>query len=77
MLADRAQALAGEAGTGRDDALRLAGHLAELAWLAAPGDAGIAKIRGLVNLARVQASTSTMAKGVFGWAAQESKGDSS
>lgn len=77
VLADRAQALAGEAGTGRDDALRLAGHLAELAWLAAPGDAGIAKIRGLVNLARVQASTSTMAKGVFGWAAQESKGDSS
>ncbi|HEY3907822.1 MAG TPA: alkyl sulfatase dimerization domain-containing protein [Streptosporangiaceae bacterium] len=73
-LADRAEALAEPSQTETD--LRLAGHLAELAWLAAPDDPGIARVRGLVNLARVQASTSTMAKGVFGWAARESKGDS-
>jgi hypothetical protein len=73
-LADRAQSLAGP-GAGETD-LRLAGHLAELAWLAAPDDPGIARVRVLVNLARVQASTSTMARGVFGWAARESAGDS-
>jgi alkyl sulfatase BDS1-like metallo-beta-lactamase superfamily hydrolase len=78
VLADRAQALAGadQAGQERETALRLAGHLAELAWLAAPDDRSIARVRGLVNLARVQASTSTMARGVFGWAARESAGDS-
>jgi glyoxylase-like metal-dependent hydrolase (beta-lactamase superfamily II) len=73
-LADRAQTLAEPPAS--ETGLRLAGHLAELAWLAAPEDEGIARVRGVVNLARVQASTSTMAKGVFGWAARESKGDS-
>jgi glyoxylase-like metal-dependent hydrolase (beta-lactamase superfamily II) len=80
-LADRAEALINTAQVPAEPSasetdLRLAGHLAELAWLAAPDDQGIAAVRGLVNLARVQASTSTMAKGVFGWAARESKGDS-
>jgi glyoxylase-like metal-dependent hydrolase (beta-lactamase superfamily II) len=82
-LADRATELTApdEAGddrteADRETALRLAGHLAELAWLADPDDPGIARVRRLVNLARVQASTSTMAQGVFGWAARESQGDS-
>jgi alkyl sulfatase BDS1-like metallo-beta-lactamase superfamily hydrolase len=70
VLADRALALAGD---GADDTdLRLAGHLAELAWLAAPRDAGIGKVRQQVFTTRAQAATSTMAKGIFGWAAQES-----
>src|SRR5580704_9051483 len=53
VLADRALALLPDEGTGSkgahhgppgegdDDALRLAGHLAELAWLAAPDDPGV------------------------------------
>ncbi|HEX9063849.1 MAG TPA: alkyl sulfatase dimerization domain-containing protein [Streptosporangiaceae bacterium] len=68
-LAGRAEALAASAG---EEALRLAGHLAELAWLADPGDAGIARVRHLVFTARAQAATSTMASGVFRWAARES-----
>jgi hypothetical protein len=52
--------------------LRLAGHLAELAWLAAPGDQGIGRVRNEVFTARAEAATSTMAKGVFEWAARES-----
>jgi glyoxylase-like metal-dependent hydrolase (beta-lactamase superfamily II) len=79
VLADRALALmmqAGEDGSSADDAaLRLAGHLAELAWLAAPGDGGIAKVRQHVFTARAEAATSTMASGVFRWAAQESTGE--
>ena len=67
VLADRATALAD------DGDLRLAGHLAELAALAAPGDAGIQRVRADVNRRRVEAETSTMAKGVFGWAAAESE----
>jgi hypothetical protein len=55
-----------------DDALRLAGHLAELAWLAAPGDQGIGRVRQEVFSARADTATSTMATGVFRWAAQES-----
>ena len=51
VLADRALALMEGAGSGAfgqqrghaDDSLRLAGHLAELAWLAAPQDPAIAK----------------------------------
>ena len=54
-----------------EEALRLAGHLAELAWLAAPGDQGIGNVRHEVFTARAEAATSTMAKGVFRWAAQE------
>ena len=88
-LADRALALlesstiAGEgAGNGPDRgpddgpddaALRLAGHLAELAWLVEPTDPGISRIRQRVFEARAQAATSTMAHGVFSWAARESE----
>ena len=66
VLADRALALA-DAGD-----LRLAGHLAELAALAAPADAGVHRVRADVNRRRHDAEPSTMAKGVFGWAARES-----
>jgi alkyl sulfatase BDS1-like metallo-beta-lactamase superfamily hydrolase len=68
VLADRALAVA-DAGD-----LRLAGHLAELAASAAPGDAGVHRVRAEVNRRRVVAEPSTMAKGVFGWAATESEG---
>ena len=53
-----------------ETALRLAGHLAELARLAAPGDGAIGEIHRRVFTARADAATSTMAKGVFRWAAQ-------
>ena len=74
-LADRALALARRgAGNGQldDAALRLAGHLAELAWLAAPDDPGIGEARRQVFTRRADAATSTMAHGVFSWAARES-----
>jgi alkyl sulfatase BDS1-like metallo-beta-lactamase superfamily hydrolase len=66
-LAARAAALAagGE--------LRLAGHLAELAALAAPDDAGVHRVRADVFGARRAAESSTMSKGVFGWAERESR----
>ncbi len=70
-LADRAEALGAATGEDRDAALRLAGHLAELAWLAAPHDLGIAAVRRRVFTARAQAAGSTMARGVFAWAATE------
>ncbi|MGD0082862.1 MAG: alkyl sulfatase dimerization domain-containing protein [Acidimicrobiales bacterium] len=65
-LADRAEALlaAGD--------LRLAGHLAELAALANPADRAVHRVRAEVFEARVAAETSTMAKGIFSWAARES-----
>jgi alkyl sulfatase BDS1-like metallo-beta-lactamase superfamily hydrolase len=66
VLADRAL----EAADAGD--LRLAGHLAEFAALAAPTDAAIHRVRAEVNRRRVAAETSTMAKGVFAWAASES-----
>jgi len=53
--------------------LRLAGHLAELAWQAAPADADVAAVRADVNRGRVAAEASTMSKGVFSWAAVESE----
>jgi glyoxylase-like metal-dependent hydrolase (beta-lactamase superfamily II) len=89
-LADRALALAEQtlaepvpaaeqADSNRDDeaetALRLAGHLAELAWLAAPGDSGIARARQRVFSVRADAATSTMAQGIFRWAAADSSAD--
>ena len=75
-LADRALALVDSAATGPDPdaALRIAGHLAELAWLAAPDDPGVAEVRRAVFTRRADVATSTMAKGVFGWAARESGG---
>lgn len=66
-LAARAEELA-EAGE-----LRLAGHLAELAAQAAPEDPAIHRVRATVNEARVRAEASLIAKGVFGWAARESR----
>jgi glyoxylase-like metal-dependent hydrolase (beta-lactamase superfamily II) len=66
-LAERASALAA-AGD-----MRLAGHLAELAALAAPDDAGVHKVRAEVFGHRAQEEASTMSKGVFSWAAHESE----
>jgi glyoxylase-like metal-dependent hydrolase (beta-lactamase superfamily II) len=72
-LADRALALATADAT--DQSLRLAGHLAELAWLAGPGDPAIAQARQHVFSLRADKATSTMATGVFRWAAAESLGE--
>jgi alkyl sulfatase BDS1-like metallo-beta-lactamase superfamily hydrolase len=66
-LAARAVALA-DAGD-----LRLAGDLAELASLAAPEDTNVQGARADVFERRVEAEASTMAKGIFGWAATESR----
>lgn len=65
-LADRAERLLvrGE--------LRLAAHLAETAALAAPADRAVARIRAEVFARRSERETSTMARGVFDWAAAES-----
>jgi alkyl sulfatase BDS1-like metallo-beta-lactamase superfamily hydrolase len=69
-LADRAAALLD---AGDDASLRLAGHLAELAALAAPDDAGVHRVRAAVFARRAEVEASTMAKGVFAWAASESE----
>ncbi len=55
-------------------ALRLAGHLAEHAWLAAPEDPATQRARHEVFAARASRATSTMARGVFNWAANEAGG---
>ncbi len=70
-LAARAEELAG---AGTDEALRLAGHLIELAWLATPEDDAIQDARQRIFTQRAEAATSTMARGVFTWAARESRG---
>ncbi len=66
VLARRAAALAA------DGDLRLAGHLAELAALAAPDDPEVREVRAGVFGARREAESSLMARGVFGWAERES-----
>ena len=70
--------LAEEAGSGgaaeADGALRLAGHLVEHAWLAAPADPGVQRARQQVFAARAARATSTMARGVFTWASNETAG---
>ncbi len=66
-LADRAVAVAA-AGD-----LRLAGHLAELAAQAAPDDAGVHRARARCSRERAEEEASTMSKGVFSWAADESQ----
>jgi glyoxylase-like metal-dependent hydrolase (beta-lactamase superfamily II) len=66
VLASRASELAA-AGD-----LRLAGHLAELAALAAPDDPGVHRVRAEVFGKRADEEASTMSKGVFSWAAHES-----
>jgi alkyl sulfatase BDS1-like metallo-beta-lactamase superfamily hydrolase len=53
--------------------LRLASHLAETAGLAAPDDKDVHAIRAAVYEARVAAEPSLMAKGIYGWAARESR----
>ena len=60
---------------GGEDGLRLAGHLAELAWLAAPGDEAVRQARHRVFSIRAERATSTMSAGVYRWAASESLGD--
>ena len=60
------------AGPDTEGALRLAGHLAEMAWLADPSDPAIADARQRVFTTRAEHATSTMAKGVFNWAARTS-----
>jgi hypothetical protein len=77
ILADRAQQLLALAegapdGAEAEQALRIAGHLAEHAWLAAPDDPGVQRARQEVFAARAQRATSTMARGVFTWASNES-----
>ncbi len=59
-------------GAGGDVNLRVAGHLAELAALAAPTDAAVQRIRRDVFARLAEVSTSTMAKGVFSWASRQS-----
>ncbi len=71
-LAERAEALLAQ---GSDQAMRLAGHLAEMAWLSAPDDHAVCESRRRVMSARADAATSTMARGVFRWAARESTPD--
>ncbi len=67
VLASRAQELAA-AGD-----LRLAGHLAEMAALAAPDDTGVHAARAEVFGRRAAEERSTMSKGVFAWAQRESQ----
>ena len=52
--------------------LRLAGHLAELAFLAAPEDPDVRAAHAEVFGRRAETEASTMARGVFSWAARES-----
>src|ERR1019366_6397436 len=64
-LADRATELASSGD------LALACHLPEAAWLAAPDDRGIARVRADVYTQRGRAETSLMARGIFSTAARE------
>jgi hypothetical protein len=60
---------------GGEDELRLAGHLAELAWLAAPVNNEVRQARHRVFSIRADRATSTMSSGVYRWAASESLED--
>jgi alkyl sulfatase BDS1-like metallo-beta-lactamase superfamily hydrolase len=71
-LAERAEALLDD---GDDEARRLAGHLAEMAWLASPKDEGIQRVRQRVFAELAANATSTMSRGVFRWAERETTGD--
>jgi alkyl sulfatase BDS1-like metallo-beta-lactamase superfamily hydrolase len=53
--------------------LRLAGHLAEIAALAEPDHDAAQEARAAVNARRAEEATSTMARGIFAWAAAESR----
>jgi alkyl sulfatase BDS1-like metallo-beta-lactamase superfamily hydrolase len=59
-------------GKGDEQSLRLAGHLAEWLWQADPGDDNVRGLRRRVFEARATTERSTMARGVFAWAARES-----
>jgi alkyl sulfatase BDS1-like metallo-beta-lactamase superfamily hydrolase len=69
VLARRAVELAASGG---DADLRLAGHLAEYAALAAPESTSAQRARAEVFGRRREAEPSLMAKGVFSWAEAES-----
>ena len=69
VLARRAVELAA---TDDDADLRLAGHLAEYAALAAPDSATVHRARAEVFARRREVEPSLMAKGVFSWAEAES-----
>ncbi len=71
-LAARAEQLIDE---GTSESERLSAHLIETAWLAAPGDPAIARARQRIFTLRAERATSTMARGIFQWAARESAGD--
>ncbi|GAA3196881.1 alkyl sulfatase dimerization domain-containing protein [Nonomuraea roseoviolacea] len=81
VLAGAVAELAGGAGKVGEAALRaleagdqrLAGHLAEMAVQAAPDDAALHRIRAEVFAARARSEDSLMARGVFAWAAAESR----
>jgi alkyl sulfatase BDS1-like metallo-beta-lactamase superfamily hydrolase len=62
---------------GSNEELRLAGHLAEMAWLAAPSDPGVQAVRQRVFHALAANATSTMSRGVFNWAERETMSESS
>jgi glyoxylase-like metal-dependent hydrolase (beta-lactamase superfamily II) len=49
--------------------LRLAGHLAEMAILADPSDPGVRRVHSEVFAMMAAAASSTMAKGIYSWAA--------
>ena len=53
----------------------LAGHLAQLAFLAEPGDPAIAQARHRVFAVRADLAGLTMSTCIFGWAANEALGD--
>jgi alkyl sulfatase BDS1-like metallo-beta-lactamase superfamily hydrolase len=66
-LAQRARELAA------DGSLRLAGHLAELAIQADPSSDAARGARAEVNELRAEHATSTMARGIFRWAAADAR----
>ncbi|MGC8509600.1 MAG: alkyl sulfatase dimerization domain-containing protein [Acidimicrobiales bacterium] len=70
-LAARAEQLLDE---GTPEGERLSAHLIETAWLAAPDDPAIARARQRIFTVRAERATSTMARGIFQWAARESVG---
>jgi alkyl sulfatase BDS1-like metallo-beta-lactamase superfamily hydrolase len=83
-LAAELASLAGGAGKLAERAAKLADagdwplacHLAETAWLAAPGDDGIARVRADVYTRRARTESSLMARGIFRAAARpEDDGD--
>ena len=71
-LAARAEQLLDE---GTSEGERLSAHLIETAWLAAPDDPAIARARQRIFTVRAERATSTMARGIFQWAARESVGE--